>query len=43
LGFKYVQHTESPIKGQKEGNTEFLALFTRTDLEMPWPLPKVVE
>jgi hypothetical protein len=34
-----VRHTVSPIKGAKEGNTEFLALFTRTDLHMPPPPP----
>ena len=26
-GFDYVAHTTSPIKGAKEGNTEFLAHF----------------
>jgi len=26
-GFEYIDHTESPIKGAKEGNTEFLAHF----------------
>lgn len=39
MGFEYVRHTTSPIKGAKEGNTEFLALFNRTALEMPWPAP----
>lgn len=39
MGFEYVRHTVSPIKGAKEGNTEFLALFNRTALEMPWPQP----
>ena len=31
------------ITGAKEGNTEFLALFNRTDLEMPWPDPPPVK
>ena len=31
MGFEYVRHTVSPIKGAKEGNTEFLALFLRDD------------
>ncbi|EEH56328.1 uncharacterized protein MICPUCDRAFT_5637, partial [Micromonas pusilla CCMP1545] len=29
LGWRYEGHTTSPIKGAKEGNTEFLAKFTR--------------
>ena len=37
MGFEYVAHTVSPIKGAKEGNTEFLALFNRNDADMPWP------
>ena len=36
-GFEYVRHVVSPIKGAKEGNTEFLALFTRDEREMPAP------
>ena len=39
MGWEYVRHTVSPIKGAKEGNTEFLALFHRTDEAMPWPEP----
>ena len=39
MGFEYVRHTVSPIKGAKEGNTEFLALFNRSDREMPYPDP----
>ena len=39
MGWEYVRHTVSPIKGAKEGNTEFLALFNRTGEEMPWPQP----
>ena len=39
MGWEYVRHTVSPIKGAKEGNTEFLALFNRTGEEMPWPEP----
>jgi 23S rRNA (cytidine1920-2'-O)/16S rRNA (cytidine1409-2'-O)-methyltransferase len=35
LGFAYRQHTVSPIKGAKEGNTEFLAYFIRDGKEMP--------
>ena len=31
MGFEYVRHTVSPIKGAKEGNTEFLALFVRDE------------
>ena len=31
LGFAYRAHVVSPIKGAKEGNTEFLAYFTRDD------------
>ena len=37
LGFVYHSHTVSPIKGAKEGNTEFLAHFTRDEREMPPP------
>ena len=37
LGFVYQSHTVSPIKGAKEGNTEFLAYFTRDEREMPPP------
>lgn len=37
IGFAYVAHTVSPIKGAKEGNTEFLAYFTRDEREMPPP------
>jgi hypothetical protein len=36
-GFEYARHVVSPIKGAKEGNTEFLALFTRDEREMPAP------
>ena len=36
-GFEYVRHVVSAIKGAKEGNTEFLALFTRDEREMPAP------
>ena len=39
LGWMYEGHTTSPIKGAKEGNTEFLAKFTRDDKPMPWPPP----
>ena len=37
FGFAYQSHTVSPIKGAKEGNTEFLAYFTRDDTERPAP------
>ena len=31
FGFQYLDHTVSPIKGAKEGNTEFLAHFKLSD------------
>eukprot|EP00242_Pyramimonas_sp_CCMP2087_P010267 CAMPEP_0198213432 /NCGR_PEP_ID=MMETSP1445-20131203/28863_1 /TAXON_ID=36898 /ORGANISM="Pyramimonas sp., Strain CCMP2087" /LENGTH=321 /DNA_ID=CAMNT_0043888075 /DNA_START=392 /DNA_END=1357 /DNA_ORIENTATION=+ len=34
LGFEYHGFIKSPIVGQKSGNTEFLAHFTRISLEM---------
>ena len=37
LGFVYQSHTVSPIKGAKEGNTEFLAYFTRDETRVPPP------
>jgi len=37
LGFTYVAHTVSPIKGAKEGNTEFLAHFKRNLVDVPPP------
>ena len=39
LGWRYEGHTTSPIKGAKEGNTEFLAKFTRDETPTPWPSP----
>jgi 23S rRNA (cytidine1920-2'-O)/16S rRNA (cytidine1409-2'-O)-methyltransferase len=40
LGFVYQSHTVSPIKGAKEGNTEFLAYFTRDETHVPPPPEK---
>ena len=38
MGWEYVRHGLADQGGQ-EGNTEFLALFHRTDEAMPWPEP----
>ena len=40
MGFEYVRHVVSPIKGAKEGNTEFLAYFTRDETHVPPPPEK---
>lgn len=40
FGFEYIDHTTSPIKGAKEGNTEFLAHFK---LSEDGPPPEMLE
>ena len=39
-GFEYIDHTTSPIKGAKEGNTEFLAHFT---MSLDGPPPEILQ